>query len=843
MPRPSYYQSPGNPVQVQLLPDEPLQIQFAHRTAESDRDASRTLLRNLYLLSTASAVVNWVGWDLSDWMPLGLLLIGMVIYRTPGFWKDQQSYRPHRMLLAVPCLMHLFAIPFVFRIAIVMVTAAYVGREFARHYVYVNTTLPCTREAAERIRDHWEFGTLFSSLLVLPLGLMVCVPLAWFQCCVMLAIGLVTSVVLTNGNPAMAFANLRAAWRSWCSYNRHDLPAAGVLHSPAGPTTVRIGLLVLLVMQVSLLFTRITFMPGFVIGQTIITSGPKMQESLLGFGMTALVWTVGVLAWIGMPVGISLLFIGLVTFPAAMAITARKESPNRTDEWKHITDSVRNSTNAIERNSLFMGRLEFDGSPLLVPRAVFQEHAHILGDSGSGKTARGLIPLAEQLVADGESSLMVIDLKGDSQEMLASLQIAAQRTDGPPIPIRYFSIREDQATFAFNIFQLPCWTQLNLFQRTDVLCGALGLVYGTDYGQGYFSSANAAVLYTTLRHFPDIGSFAELAERLTYVMQHPKSHGLDDVSSQAGNHVWMTAERLASFKPLNVTPHATPNADVHRQAIDPASLFARQEICYFHLSSTLGPGSSPEIARLAMFMLLTSATLMKRPRPVYLLIDEFQRVAAHNVDAILQIARSMNVGVILANQSMTDLKRSHLDSVLESNCRYRQWYAVSCPEEQQRLSKASGETVDVMYSTTTTRGTELLQPKTTISESLHQFVAPRLTLNDVKLASDDPGKSIVLVNRGSGYSQFGAMPVVVESEFHISESEFLKRKHSDWPAGESGTFVPTEWKPQQSPKSSLRKHRGPGPQVTEETIGDAKTSGKPNMFDTFLAAHQRHERN
>ena len=44
---------------------------------------------------------------------------------------------------------------------------------------------------------------------------------------------------------------------------------------------------------------------------------------------------------------------------------------------------------------------------------------------------------------------MVIDLKGDSQEMLSSLKQCSQRfgTAGQPIPLRYFSIREDHATF------------------------------------------------------------------------------------------------------------------------------------------------------------------------------------------------------------------------------------------------------------------------------------------------------------------------------------------------------------------------------------------------------------
>jgi hypothetical protein len=54
----------------------------------------------------------------------------------------------------------------------------------------------------------------------------------------------------------------------------------------------------------------------------------------------------------------------------------------------------------------------------------FTEHAHGLGDSGSGKTSLFLCPLIEQLVMSGECSVIVIDLKADSLELLAT-QIAA----------------------------------------------------------------------------------------------------------------------------------------------------------------------------------------------------------------------------------------------------------------------------------------------------------------------------------------------------------------------------------------------------------------------------------
>ena len=130
------------------------------------------------------------------------------------------------------------------------------------------------------------------------------------------------------------------------------------------------------------------------------------------------------------------------------------------------------------------------------------------------------------------------------------------------------------------------------------------------------------------------------------------------------------------------------------QAIDLAQVFTEPQIVYFQLSTLLGPGSAPEIGRLAAFDLLADATLVKRECPVYLVIDEVQRMVAKNLEYLLQLARSMGVGVILANQTMEDLRtsRSNLIPTIETNCRYRQWFSVSAVEDRRRLIESSGET-------------------------------------------------------------------------------------------------------------------------------------------------------
>jgi hypothetical protein len=555
----------------------------------------------------------------------------------------------------------------------------------------------------------------------------------------------------------------------------------------------------------------------------------------------ALLLTAALVVWISAP---ALLLLAAV-FVTSLPVLARFQMPTTRvvspDEWLSITNQIRQSSNPIERESVYLGRLVHDHSPVLVPRSVFQEHAHFLGDSGSGKTARGLTPLAEQLISDGKTSLMIIDLKGDSGELLESVRAAAvssRDAAGRTIPIRFFNTREDAATYAFNPLQLTSWSRLNLFQKTDILCGALGLVYGTDYGEGYFSSANASILYATLKHFPEASSFNELADRIGYVVARPKAHGIDEQTKNAGNHVRMAMVRMASFAALNVTPSDTPNQTVVDEMIDPSRLFQQPEVHYFHLSATLGPGSSPEIGRLAVYMLLMSATLSRRNLPVFLIIDEFQRMAAHNLDYMLQLARGMGVGVVLANQSVQDLKHEHLVSVLETNCRYRQWFAVSGWDDQERICKASGETVDSIDTVSVSRSTNDQGTTHGVSRSSQQMIAPRLTRNDIKLISDDDRQSIVLINRGAGFSQYGGMPITVESDFHISKEEFERRRNTAWPIGGSGTFVPQQWQPQiYTPPRKGRKKDNPVPVVTHETIDGPTASSAPNLFDRYLADH------
>ena len=55
-----------------------------------------------------------------------------------------------------------------------------------------------------------------------------------------------------------------------------------------------------------------------------------------------------------------------------------------------------------------------------------------------------------------------------------------------------------------------------------MLTSAVGLRYGTDYGRGYFSDANAELLYHAFVAKPEMTSYEQLGEILAQPAYFPK---------------------------------------------------------------------------------------------------------------------------------------------------------------------------------------------------------------------------------------------------------------------------------------------------------------------------------
>lgn len=146
-------------------------------------------------------------------------------------------------------------------------------------------------------------------------------------------------------------------------------------------------------------------------------------------------------------------------------------------------------------SSYFWGRVAADGSPIIINRDLFLQHAHILGNSGAGKSSMRLAPLIEQTIGFGDTSLIFIDLKADKLENLAACISAKEelkRRTKKDIPVRVFTLERGKPSHVFNPFLTGGLNSMGFADRVSLITEPLGLFYGVEYGQGHFSAKNSA---------------------------------------------------------------------------------------------------------------------------------------------------------------------------------------------------------------------------------------------------------------------------------------------------------------------------------------------------------------
>jgi hypothetical protein len=645
----------------------------------------------------------------------------------------------------------------------------------------------------------------------------------------------------------------------WSTYNLHNRNMPGVFRSPAGPIQVRLGLLFGALLLLAVPLTQLSFyerlhdvdMPGSAsttsraeptelqpYQKALLESQPPAERILqeaqppadstgprviafpelhIGYQPQSQQQAIdrdihiSYLAFLMMggpiPKAIAVLIPPLILVPltfflclspavsradsesGALAAPAKEGSRLTSAEWERFVALLKQSSTERERTSFFLGLNAADESPVIVPRSVFAEHAHFLGDSGSGKTTLGLAPLISQMIRAKDCSVVIIDLKGDDPALLENARIEAENAG---LRFRWFTNELGKATYVFNPLLQKHLAELSLYQRTDLLTASLGLQYGSDYGRGFFSDANAELLYHALRARPYVGSFVELSEVLK---QREPFRNVSAQLKMAGSHLAAIVTRLGSTEALNARPGQGVPQELLEAAIDMRQPFEEPQVVYFHLSSALGTATSAEIARMAMFSLLTASKFVEgKRRQVFLVVDEFQRAVSNNLELFLQTARSMNIGVILANQSLSDLRKPGVDivSTVRTNTRYRQLFAVGEMSDLQEVIFTSGETLIHGRSWNEMLGMTILGPTGAVrSQTSSEVISPRLRINDLLLASDHPLRSVCHVRRGDGYAQFGGMPFILESTYHISSDEYDTRKRAAWPQADGETFTPT----------------------------------------------------
>lgn len=474
---------------------------------------------------------------------------------------------------------------------------------------------------------------------------------------------------------------------------------------------------------------------------------------------------------------VSAIMLGFIQFVVGRDV--QKHSPPETGgaaqtEWLIHMHRLQNSDNGLEREHLWMGAHAYDDYPVILNRPILSEHAYIVGDSGSGKTALGITGLVQQLILRGDAPVVILDLKGDADLFGAVMAAAGER-------FRFFGVEVGRSTHTFNPFEQGTSQALTLNQVCETILEALHLNHGEGYGRSYYSRLARSVLGATLRRNPGIATFTELYKQVK------QNTDLDKQQLRDAFELIAVIESLASFEQLNITAQSRGyDQSVMDNAIFMPRVLEQNQVVYFWLPAVVEPASVREIAKLALYALLQASFIHVRTHGVakqsYLVVDEFQRIASSNFKVVLEQARSFGIGAILANQTVGDLNTPDVDlrPTVQTNTRLKMCFSATDLDQQDALMLGSGEAVDYRYSVSySERGT---------SESFSEYTRPRLQRNDIIRASDDPLQCILQVHRGSGYTQLSGFSVPVRCSFTMPADLRDELRQIGWPDDQPGTI-------------------------------------------------------
>ena len=695
---------------------------------------------------------------------------------------------------------------------------------------------PETRLDAERIKESPDLFVLVIGLLIAGAGSLLSPTLA--------IVGFAAwSIISAKKNfGSLSPSRLSHVWGKFISYQFvHGVPGVWVPHEKDFVGKLRpTRLIPLLVFSLSftLSVSLSLFAPWDIIFRSpLVPEVGPFAEPLWGylssptawfvFIQYAGIWNIPALYWM-LPVALAFAIILPPLFLIAVfgkLLRESEELERRIEtldqdgraEWEWYFDRIHQSNHTAtdplgvrvrEAEHLFLGVEPHSDIPILLDKSALSEHCYIVGETGSGKTALGVMPLLTQLIRghqrapeesppedaaldpifsamqeDDENSpcppIIILDLKGDAALFHAVRREAkgwAERSGRDLKDVfQFFTPEPAKATYRFNPFVDFSSGERSLPQLAQLLLDSLGLSHGEGYGRSYYTRRNRQLLN------------AALAEAMNSSKPPKDIKGLykfvANLAKTKSAEFKDAFELISTLHSLTQYGALVSDQEGSQHTIHMPSVLENRQIVYFWLPAAIESVSVREIGKMAIFSLLSAAIDRQRTgkplRQSYLVIDEFQRLAGENFKVILEQARSFGIANILANQTQGDLKTADTDlrPTIRTNTRVKLYFSVSDPDEALSLSQSSGEELAIMQSKTVSSNAK----GSATSSSLSDTLKPRIMRNDILRASDHPLEFILQLSRGAGYSQFGGVPVPVRTTYPLHKREYDAFQVEPWP--------------------------------------------------------------
>jgi hypothetical protein len=205
---------------------------------------------------------------------------------------------------------------------------------------------------------------------------------------------------------------------------------------------------------------------------------------------------------------------------------------------------------------------------------------------------------------------------------------------------------------------------------------------------------------------------------------------------------------------------------------------------------------------------------------VVCIADEAQLLATQGLPLILNQCRSFGIGLVLAHQSLDQLKNNgdqDLTQIVLSSTAVKQIFRSSDLLSRDYLMKTGGEALyhklGWQQPLPVRNGEpveDMIDPGAAPPElfgghplvNVQEEKGPRLEPNTIMEASADLALSLVNFTGDEGPVQHKSFWTTVISGFHIDEFTYRERMNTPWPpaSDDEGTIVvPREWKPSPGP--------------------------------------------
>ncbi len=357
-------------------------------------------------------------------------------------------------------------------------------------------------------------------------------------------------------------------------------------------------------------------------------------------------------------------------------------------------------------------------APLFVPRSTFESHSYILGESNRGKTSQAVATLLYQLAMaetdpdkkqPGERTstkppaIIIFDLKPQGDPFLHAFAtlLARRRSEqlGRDQPLRFFSNYSGYQSIQFDPWSTIA-SEPDLKARAGIIYKALSLIHPESQEAVFFMNEQRYTLEEAMtlkdkdNKLPPLSSLRNLAKRLKELTR--KKGGEREARGVHGALSAIIGE-------ANVIVDEPPQDRTN--VLDFDALFENGEVLYVHLESDDKDPSSKAVGKFMFACLLAAAKRRRRLHRqaddrAFVSIDEFQRLAAHNIVSYLETARDAGVSVILSHQSPESLMSGSVDlfSLIFDNTSFQQYLSLTNDRVIKRLELVSGRVSEFLRS-------------------------------------------------------------------------------------------------------------------------------------------------